>query len=517
MNRYLARVVFFLFALSLVAVCGCKDAKDKEVHFGIIVADFSAAPLEGTAPLNAAFTNLSTGRYSSCCWDFGDGTGSSIQTNPVHSYSDSGVYTVTLTLYGDTVTSKTRTDYIVVYETGPSADFTATPTSGPGPLEVAFTDTSVGNITTWYWSFGDGYTSTEQNPVHTYNTGGTYYDVLLTVSGPDGIDTELKLDYITVGTPPPKAEFTADRQGGSSPVTVKFTDMSTGDITEWLWEFGDGETSVEQNPTHVYSGPDGSKFTVSLTVSGPGGNDTETKIDYIFIFYWPPHAEKPVIYLYRDKPAWENVSVIFSGCATKTIPEISVIFSGCATKTIPEIPLGSEITWSNLYLEDGLIYYEGTPYKYLFYECELYVPLLSDKGWVLQRDGEGRIYLDYVEIGYEELRSFFGDELRKAGLFEHEVADFLDYWLDDSQKIFFGKKEFTFAVKYIPPYQLDETMKIVTKNSYDSIVRVQFFIELVRPGTRLSKPVYPAPKRGTSIMHEWGVIPDGRLFRTSPK
>ena len=141
------------------------------------------------------------------------------------------------------------------------------------------------------------------------------------------------------------------------------------------------------------------------------------------------------------------------------------------------------------------------------------MPLLSGKGWILQRNAKGKLYLDYEEISYKELCVFFGKELRKAGLFKHEVADFLEYWLDDSQRIFFGKKEFTFAVKYIPEYQLDETMRIVTKNSYDSIVRVQFLVEPVKPGMRLSKPVYPTPKRGKNIMHEWGVIPNGELAR----
>ncbi len=504
MERHITGLIILLFVLSFVAVCGCKDAKDKDDDIDIVVADFSAAPLEGTVPLNVAFTNLSSGLYSDCCWDFGDGTGDSTQTNPVHSYSDSGVYTVTLTLYRDTfaVSSKTRIAYIVVYETGPSADYTATPTSGPSPLEVTFTDTSAGDITSYLWSFGDGQTSSERNPIHTYNADGAY-DVSLTVSGPDGLDTELKVDYILVGFPPPEAEFSATPRSGEAPLSVKFTDESTGAVTEWLWEFGDGETSVEQNPTHLYTGPNGGFFAVSLTVSGPGGEDTVTRVDYIIVSPGPVGA-KPVIYLYRDKPARE---------------EVSVRFSGCAIKTIPEIPLGRKITWANLYLKDGKISYKGKVYKYLFYENRFDVPLLSDKGWILHRNAKGKIYLDYVEITYDRLRTFFGNELRKAGLFKNEIADFLEYWLDDAQRIFFGRKEFTFAVKYIPVYQLDEKAKIVTKNSYDSIVRVQFFVEPVKPGTRLllSKPVYPKPKRGTSIMHEWGVIPDGRLFRTSSK
>ena len=77
----------------------------------------------------------------------------------------------------------------------------------------------------------------------------------------------------------PGADFTADLTSGSVPLTVNFTDQSTGDITSWSWDFGDGATSTEQNPSHTYTDP--GTYTVSLTVTGPGGSDTETKADYI--------------------------------------------------------------------------------------------------------------------------------------------------------------------------------------------------------------------------------------------
>ena len=79
----------------------------------------------------------------------------------------------------------------------------------------------------------------------------------------------------------PVSEFTADKIEGSCPLTVQFTDQSTGEITSWFWEFGDGETSTEQNPSHTYNSTD--YFTVSLTVTAPGGSDTETKENYIHV------------------------------------------------------------------------------------------------------------------------------------------------------------------------------------------------------------------------------------------
>ena len=98
-----------------------------------------------------------------------------------------------------TQTDDTSSEYtlmILVKETD-SAGFSAAPLSGKGPLEVAFTDSSLGVITHWSWDFGDGSTSTEQNPVHTYTRPGNY-TVSLTVTGSSGTDVETKTDYITV-------------------------------------------------------------------------------------------------------------------------------------------------------------------------------------------------------------------------------------------------------------------------------------------------------------------------------
>ena len=164
----------------------------------------------------------------------------------------------------------------------PVAEFVGNPTSGAMPLTVNFTDQSTGSITTWSWDFGDGGTSTAQNPSHTYNAAGTY-TVELTVTGPGGSDTETKVDYITVtsGPEPPVAEFVGSPTSGTVPLTVNFTEQSTGDIDSWSWTFGDGGTSTDQNPSHTYN--NAGDYTVSLTVTGPGGSDTETKTDYITV------------------------------------------------------------------------------------------------------------------------------------------------------------------------------------------------------------------------------------------
>jgi serine protease AprX len=161
---------------------------------------------------------------------------------------------------------------------GPTADFSGSPTTGCAPLTVNFTDQSSGEITEWSWDFGDGGSSSLQNPSHTYLNAGSY-TVSLTVTGPSGSDTNTKPDYISVFDVP-VADFSGSPTSGDAPLTVDFTDLSSGNPTAWNWDFGEaGGTSNLQNPSHTYTTP-GLK-TVSLTASNSCGSDAETKVDYI--------------------------------------------------------------------------------------------------------------------------------------------------------------------------------------------------------------------------------------------
>ncbi|MBC8472017.1 MAG: PKD domain-containing protein, partial [Planctomycetes bacterium] len=122
--------------------------------------------------------------------------------------------------------------YIQFGPSTPVANFTATPRSGNSPLAVQFTGTSTGpaNITSRLWNFGDGTTSTEQSPSHTYQKTGSY-TVSLTVTGPGGSNTKTMEGYIQVTSLAPVANFTATPRSGNSPLVVQFTGTSTGNIT----------------------------------------------------------------------------------------------------------------------------------------------------------------------------------------------------------------------------------------------------------------------------------------------
>ncbi|MCP4424063.1 MAG: PKD domain-containing protein, partial [Chloroflexi bacterium] len=246
------------------------------------IADFSASPLSGAAPLTAAFTNLSQNSVS-YLWEFGDGS-TSTQLSPVHVYTQTGAYTVTLTAYdaGGWPDERTRASYITVTDpVSVTADFSATPLNGAAPLAVTFANLSTG-ATDYVWQFGDGATSTEINPTHTYTQTGIY-TVSLTATGPGGVDTETKQNYITVTeVVSVQAGFTATPISGDAPLTVNFSDNSTGDIADYSWDFGDGGQAAEANPTHIYA--ESGAYTVTLTVTDSGGaQDTLVRPSYIFV------------------------------------------------------------------------------------------------------------------------------------------------------------------------------------------------------------------------------------------
>ena len=161
----------------------------------------------------------------------------------------------------------------------PTAEFSGSPTSGCAPLTVNFTDESTGEITSWSWDFGDGGSSTQQNPSHQYTSAGNF-TVALTVTGPGGSDTNTKSNYISVSDVP-AAEFSGSPTSGTAPLTVDFTDQSTGNPTSWSWDFGDGGTSTQQNPSHTYN--DVGTYTVTLTATNSCGSDVNTKVDYITV------------------------------------------------------------------------------------------------------------------------------------------------------------------------------------------------------------------------------------------
>ena len=174
----------------------------------------------------------------------------------------------------------------------PVADFTGSPRQGEYPHMVTFVNETI-NGATYEWDFGDGTTSSDAHPTHTYTTADTF-DVSLTATNAYGTDLETKVDFLNITDAPLDANFTY-----TSPAllnqNVTFTDTSTGSqaITSWAWDFGDSTTSTDQNPTHQYTSI-GNK-TVTLTVID---SDTDTNTHTVVI----PVTAEDIIVDFKGEP-----------------------------------------------------------------------------------------------------------------------------------------------------------------------------------------------------------------------
>jgi len=264
------RISIILMLIIGLLVANCK--KDEE-PVDPPLADFACDQTTGDPPLIVNFTSKSTGSITSYAWDFGDGELATTQ-NAVHTFSEGGAFVVTHTVIGPGGSNSADETINVNLPDPPVAGFTCDVTIGEIPLSVKFTSTSTGEITSYLWEFGDGGSSNLQNPTYIYNDVGTFM-AELTVTGPGGDDSHtqtIKADPIS----PPEASITCNTTSGEAPLTVNFTSTSTGNITSYSWDFGDGGSSSAENPDHTYYDP--GTFTAKLEVNGPGGSDMDDQV-----------------------------------------------------------------------------------------------------------------------------------------------------------------------------------------------------------------------------------------------
>ncbi|MCB0849566.1 MAG: PKD domain-containing protein, partial [Bacteroidetes bacterium] len=254
------------------------------------IADFTGTPLTGCNTLNVTFTDASLNTPTSWTWSFPGGVPNTFSgaTPPAIFYGAPGSYSVTLTVsnaFGSN--SITKTNYVTVNNCpAPTADFTASPLTICEGSSVQFVDMSSDSPTSWSWTFPGGTpgTSTAQNPLITYSTGGVY-NVTLTATNAYGNNTITKNNYITVNVcpPAPVAAFSATPTTLCAGGTVAFTDLSTNSPTSWSWTFTGGTplSSVAQNPTITYNTP--GTYAVTLTATNSGGSNTVTMSGYITV------------------------------------------------------------------------------------------------------------------------------------------------------------------------------------------------------------------------------------------
>lgn len=286
---------------------GCKDTFNLNYDIPYTpVADFSYVAVCVGNP--TCFTDLSTVTNSTItgwAWDFDDGNTDATQ-NPCNNYANDGSYNVSLTVTSaDGCVSTPRIAPVDVFPL-PIASFTAPDVCQA--TAATFTNTSNG-ASNYDWDFGDGNSSTLQNDTHQYATAGTY-NVTLTISSGSGCSDAIT-QPITI-FPMPTANFSnVDVCLNNNPMS--FTDLSnvaSGTITGWDWDFGDTQTSTQQNPTNNYLN-DGS-FNVTLTVT-TDNNCTNTFSQNVTVFPVPNVEFTPTDVCLNATTQFINSSTISSG------------------------------------------------------------------------------------------------------------------------------------------------------------------------------------------------------------
>lgn len=248
----------------------CNNNEPRDCYADFFVKRASEASLEITF-IDNSYTPIRT--FESWHWNFGDGTTAEGQT-VTHTYAEPGMYQVTLTVMSaDSCSARTireiyiREDDVV---TGPDcrALFLFRQDSN-NPRTFKFNDLSLGEAISWHWDFGDGATSNEQNPTHTFAYDGVFYVQLITRT-PNCESRTSMIVYVD-----PNAVYDNECNALFIPLLyvdslqIFFRNMSSTDAIEYFWDFGDGATSTRRDPEHTYR--EMGIYEISLTITTADG------------------------------------------------------------------------------------------------------------------------------------------------------------------------------------------------------------------------------------------------------
>ncbi|MEL6535175.1 MAG: PKD domain-containing protein, partial [Bacteroidota bacterium] len=247
-------------------------------------AAFSVSDPQGVAPFTVQFQDETANVPTSWQWSFEGGVpATSTEQNPTVTFPKAGSFAVTLLVTNEAGNDViTQDDFVTVEYITPVADFSADARQGPAPFSVSFTDLSQFAPQSWSWEFPGGTpaSSTEQNPQVQYTEPGVY-PVTLRATNDAGTGTLERIEYITVQLPLPVVEFTADVTMGEAPLTVVFSNQTTG-AASYAWELtgGSPSQSTEENPVVIYE--EAGNWSVLLTATNAdGGRAQRLKPAYI--------------------------------------------------------------------------------------------------------------------------------------------------------------------------------------------------------------------------------------------
>nr|MBS0038149.1 PKD domain-containing protein [Saprospiraceae bacterium] len=251
------------------------ECDDLEAPIAAFTSDINA----GCIPLIVHFEDLSDNMPDSWNWTFeGGNPAQSGDQHPQVFYETAGMYDVTLEVSNAVGTDEITEVNFILVEDGPTASFNY----NIDELTVGFINNSSGGLT-YEWHFGDGNSSTIENPIHTYLTGGEFEVTLVVVNGCGADIIETTVTVIDIPTP----NFDYGTVEGCAPLEVQFFNNSSPNTTSLFWEFPGGEPaeSTEENPLVVYSEP--GDYDVSLTASNDQGGETLTEENLVSVWGLP--------------------------------------------------------------------------------------------------------------------------------------------------------------------------------------------------------------------------------------
>lgn len=230
--------------------------------------------------INISLPSTTNGAPVTWLWNFGDGTPTSSLQDPSHVFADTVLYNVTLT--ATTVDGCTFTnDSIIPVDRSYAAFFSYAPTQVCPGSPIQFIDESPGSADTWFWDFGDGNISGDENPVNIFSTPGNYtVTLIISEASVLGAPCTDSISQEILVLPDVTADFGLSVQQICQGTPLVFTDETTGFPSEWRWDFDNGDTSILQNPTYTYDSV--GVYTVTLEVTNTCNIDVATQTFEVF-------------------------------------------------------------------------------------------------------------------------------------------------------------------------------------------------------------------------------------------
>jgi PKD repeat protein len=324
--------------------------------------------VDATNPLLIHFTDLSSGSIALWTWDFGDGN-ISYYPNPSHTYAATGTYQVSLIISdsNSSCTDTTSLSITVSYNQVTCQANYGYLADTSNALLIHFIDSSSTNITSWNWNFGDGGSSNLQNPSHTYASAGSY-NVELIVSDSIGSCSDTITKTVNViGSSTCHAIYSYSANTNNS-LHISFSDQSQGNPYMWHWDFGDGNSSTLQNPTHTYA--QSGNYTVSLNITTQNCNDStsqqitvlpnsNTGSLLVYVFADSNYLDSGLVFLYQYDSLFGGLYAVDSTYATYSQNIVYYNF--------PNIPQGYYRVYAKILNPNGIYgsyYNTWAPNKY---------------------------------------------------------------------------------------------------------------------------------------------------------